>query len=39
MAALDSVTMDFAGSADAFGSGGGRDLSSLAEQARDGLVA
>lgn len=39
MAALDSVAMDFAGSADAFGYGGGRDLSTLAADARDGLVA
>jgi hypothetical protein len=33
--AFDSVQMDFAGSADAFGYGGGRDLSTLAPDARD----
>jgi hypothetical protein len=31
--------MDFSGSADAFGYSGGRDLSSLAEEARDQSVA
>jgi hypothetical protein len=36
---MDAVTMDFTGSADAFGYGGGRDLSRLASDARDGLVA
>jgi len=39
LAALDSVEMDFSGSASAFGYGGGRDLSDLASEARDGLVA
>jgi Arc/MetJ family transcription regulator len=39
LAAFDSVTMDFTGSEDAFGYGGGRDLSRLAEQARKGRVA
>jgi Arc/MetJ family transcription regulator len=39
LAAFDSVTMDFAGSEDAFGYGGGRDLSRLAERARKGRVA
>ena len=39
LAAFDSVTMDFTGSQDAFGYGGGRDLSRLAEQARKGRVA
>jgi Arc/MetJ family transcription regulator len=39
LAALDAVTMDFTGSADAFGYEGGRDLSRLASDARDGLVA
>jgi Arc/MetJ family transcription regulator len=39
LAALDSVKMDFAGSADAFGNGGGRDLSELESDARDGRVA
>jgi Arc/MetJ family transcription regulator len=38
LAAFDSVTMDFTGSDDAFGYGGGRDLSRLAEQARKGRV-
>jgi hypothetical protein len=33
IAALDSVPMDFTGSADGFGHGGGRDLSRLAEDA------
>ena len=35
MAALDSVEMDFSGSADAWRYGGGRDLSRLEEKARD----
>ena len=39
LAALDSVQMDFTGSADAFGYGGGRDLSELEGNARDGRVA
>ena len=39
LAAFDSVTMDFTGSESAFGYGGGRDLSRLAEQARTGRVA
>jgi Arc/MetJ family transcription regulator len=39
LAAFDSVTMDFTGSDDAFGYGGGRDLSRLAERARKGRVA
>lgn len=39
LTALDSVAMDFCESADAFGYGGGRDLSRLAEDAREGLVA
>jgi Arc/MetJ family transcription regulator len=39
VAALDSVNMDFTGSGDSFGYGGGRDLSELAEAARDGRVA
>jgi Arc/MetJ family transcription regulator len=34
VAALDGVEMDFVGSADAFGYGGGRDLSRLADDAR-----
>jgi hypothetical protein len=33
--AFDSVPMDFTGSPEAFGYGGGRDLSRLAEDARD----
>jgi Arc/MetJ family transcription regulator len=37
LAAFDSVPMDFGGSGDAFGYGGGRDLSQLEEQARSGL--
>jgi Arc/MetJ family transcription regulator len=37
--AFDSVPMDFSGSADAFGYGGGRDLSRLAEDARSDRVA
>jgi Arc/MetJ family transcription regulator len=39
LAALDSVEIDFSGSRDVFGYGGGRDLSALASDARDGLVA
>jgi len=39
VSALDSVVMDFTGSAESFGHGGGRDLSSLESQAKDGLVA
>ena len=39
LASLDSVKMDFTGSADAFGYGGGRDLSGLESDARDGGVA
>lgn len=35
VAAFDSVPMDFAGSADSWGYGGGRDLSNLAEAARE----
>jgi hypothetical protein len=35
VAAFDSVPMDFAGSAEAWGYGGGRDLSMLTEVARD----
>jgi Arc/MetJ family transcription regulator len=38
-AAFQSVHMDFAGSDRSFGYSGGRDLSSLAEQARDQSVA
>ena len=38
-AAFQSVQMDFAGSDRSFGYSGGRDLSSLAEQARDQSVA
>ncbi len=34
LAALDSVTMDYIGSAESLGYGGGRDLSELAEAAR-----
>ncbi len=37
--ALDSVAMDYTGSAESFGYSGGRDLSELAEAARDGRVA
>jgi Bacterial antitoxin of type II TA system, VapB len=37
MAALDSVEMDFSGSADAWRYGGGRDLSRLEEAAREAL--
>lgn len=36
IAAFDSVHLDFTGSPDAFGYGGGRDLSRLAEDARAG---
>jgi Arc/MetJ family transcription regulator len=39
IAAFDSVPMDFAGSGDAFGYGGGRDLASLEQDARDGRAA
>ena len=39
LAALDSAETDFGGSGDAFGYGGGRDLSDLAGDARNGLVA
>ena len=39
LAALDSVQMDFTGSADGFGYEGGRDLSGLESDARDGRVA
>lgn len=39
LAAFDSVTMDFEGSGESFGYGGGRDLSRLAERARTGRVA
>jgi hypothetical protein len=35
VAAFDSVPMDFAGSAETWGYGGGRDLSTLTEAARD----
>ncbi|WP_030487344.1 type II toxin-antitoxin system VapB family antitoxin [Micromonospora chokoriensis] len=35
VSAFDQVEMDFAGSIDAWRYGGGRDLNSLAEQARD----
>jgi Arc/MetJ family transcription regulator len=35
VAALDSVQMEFHSSADAWGYGGGRDLSRLAEEARE----
>jgi Arc/MetJ family transcription regulator len=38
LAAFDSVDMDFAGSKEAFGYSGGRDLSRLAEEARQGRV-
>jgi hypothetical protein len=37
IATLESVEMDFRGSADGWRYGGGRDLSRLAEKARDGL--
>lgn len=36
LAAFDSVPMDFSGSGDGFGYGGGRDLSQLEDQARNG---
>jgi hypothetical protein len=39
LAALDSVEMDYSGSADSFGYGGGRDLSRLEERARKDLAA
>ncbi|CCH16404.1 type II toxin-antitoxin system VapB family antitoxin [Micromonospora lupini] len=39
VAAFDQVEMDFAGSADAWRYGGGRDLDRLAEQARDAEAA
>jgi Arc/MetJ family transcription regulator len=35
VAAFDQVEMDFSGSVDAWRHGGGRDLGSLAEEARD----
>jgi|SRR5713226_2495561 len=38
-AAFQSAQMDFSGSADAFGHSGGRDLSRLADDARDQHVA
>ncbi len=38
-AAFDSAQMDFGGTAEVFGYGGGRDLSRLAEQASDQHVA
>lgn len=38
-AAFQSVQMDFSGSGKSFGYSGGRDLSSLAEEARDQSVA
>jgi Arc/MetJ family transcription regulator len=38
-AAFQRAQMDFSGSADAFGYSGGRDLSSLADDARDQHVA
>jgi Arc/MetJ family transcription regulator len=38
-AAFQSVQMDFSGSAEAFGYSGGRDLSRLADDARDQHVA
>jgi Arc/MetJ family transcription regulator len=38
-AAFDSAQMDFGSSEEAFGYGGGRDLSRLAEHARDQHVA
>ena len=38
-AAFQSAQMDFSGSADAFGYSGGRDLSRLADDARDQHVA
>ena len=39
LAAFDSVAMDFSGSEAAFGYGGGRDLSRLADEARTGRIA
>jgi len=39
LAALDSVEMDYTGSADSFRYGGGRDLSRLGELAREDAVA
>ncbi len=37
--AFDSVPMDFSGSLESFGYGGGRDLSRLTEDARSGRAA
>lgn len=37
--AFDSVTMDFTGSRDSFGYDGGRDLSRLEDEARNGRMA
>jgi hypothetical protein len=39
LAALDSVEMDYTGSADSFRFGGGRDLSRLGELAREDAAA
>jgi Arc/MetJ family transcription regulator len=39
LAAFDSVAMDFTGSGDSFGYGGGRDLDHLEDEARGGRVA
>ena len=39
LAALDSVEMDYTGSADSFRYGGGRDLSRLDELAREDAAA
>jgi hypothetical protein len=39
LAALDSVEMDYTGSADSFRYGGGRDLSRLGELAREDAAA
>ncbi|WP_433316527.1 type II toxin-antitoxin system VapB family antitoxin [Micromonospora sp. CA-269861] len=39
VAAFDQVEMDFSGSVDAWRYGGGRDLDSLTEQARDAEAA
>jgi hypothetical protein len=39
LAALDSVEMDYTGSADSFRYGGGRDLSRLGELARENAAA
>lgn len=39
LAALDSVEMDYTGSADSFRYGGGRDLSRLEELARENAAA